>query len=142
MARFIKKCPKCEQDNNAAAKECQNCKIDIKSELPTILANGFSPRVIVLRETSEKIKITVKQPGGILGRQGTIGTDELMGQSAVSRRHLKIEYRNNQWWVEDLASVNGSRINGRKLIPGTAEKIDIDDVLFIATLKFVVGEEY
>ena len=141
MARFIKKCPGCDYNNNAAAKKCQKCKKNIQAELPAIHGNMNTPKPIVLRETSKKIRFSIPPTGGIIGRMGTIGSDELEDFSTISRRHVKIEFKDSHWTVEDLGSANGTRINGRKIKPGKIEPILIDDVLFIADLKFVIGED-
>lgn len=36
--------------------------------------------------------------------------------STVSLRHLKLFYRNQHWWAEDLESTNGSYLNGDPLL--------------------------
>jgi pSer/pThr/pTyr-binding forkhead associated (FHA) protein len=33
----------------------------------------------------------------------------------VSARHARFTYQQNQWWVEDLNSTNGSYLNGERL---------------------------
>ena len=36
--------------------------------------------------------------------------------STVSQRHLKLFYRNQHWWAEDLESTNGSNLNGDPIL--------------------------
>jgi len=36
--------------------------------------------------------------------------------STVSLRHLKLSYRNQHWWAEDLESTNGSYLNGDQIL--------------------------
>ena len=38
-----------------------------------------------------------------------------IADAAVSRRHIQIECRDGEWWVEDLGSSNGSLVNGQRL---------------------------
>ena len=151
MARFIKKCPECDYSNKAAAIECNMCKYDIKTEFPTPLIEAEGGRAaalleskdasnsLVLREAIKKILLTVPPSGGIIGRAGTICADALENYDTVSRQHLKIVFRGGNWVVEDLGSVNGTRINGRKINPHVTEKICVNDVLAIANLNFTVS---
>jgi pSer/pThr/pTyr-binding forkhead associated (FHA) protein len=39
------------------------------------------------------------------------------GQAGVSRQHSRLFYKDKQWYVEDLASTNGTFLNGAKLAP-------------------------
>jgi pSer/pThr/pTyr-binding forkhead associated (FHA) protein len=68
------------------------------------------------------ISIMVISPGG----RGTLryfsqaeitvgrdpGCDIPLADSTVSARHAHLTYHHNQWWLEDLASMNGTRLNG------------------------------
>jgi pSer/pThr/pTyr-binding forkhead associated (FHA) protein len=40
----------------------------------------------------------------------------LLEDSTVSLRHLKLSYRNQHWWAEDLESTNGSYLNGDQIL--------------------------
>jgi len=46
----------------------------------------------------------------ILGREP--GCDFLLDDQTVSSRHARLSYRQSQWWVEDMASTNGTYLNG------------------------------
>lgn len=68
------------------------------------------------------ISLTVKQEAGpssykyfsqpevILGRDP--GCDIPLMDDTVSTRHAQLTYHHNQWWLEDLASTNGTTLNG------------------------------
>jgi pSer/pThr/pTyr-binding forkhead associated (FHA) protein len=49
----------------------------------------------------------------------TIGRDPAcecpVEDSSISARHARLSYHHNQWWLEDLASTNGTLINQEKL---------------------------
>ena len=36
--------------------------------------------------------------------------------STVSLRHMKLSYRNQHWWAEDLESTNGAYLNGDQIL--------------------------
>jgi adenylate cyclase len=42
----------------------------------------------------------------------TEGNDLVLNHPSVSRKHARIEARNNHWWIVDLKSTNGVKING------------------------------
>ncbi|MCI0476688.1 MAG: FHA domain-containing protein [Anaerolineales bacterium] len=49
------------------------------------------------------------QPEIIFGRDP--GCDLFLDDDAVSTRHAQLTYHHNQWWLEDLASTNGTMLN-------------------------------
>jgi pSer/pThr/pTyr-binding forkhead associated (FHA) protein len=61
----------------------------------------------------------------IVGRDRSSGI-QLDGDEFVSARHARIEPREDGVWVEDLASTNGTFVNGERI---TAERLDSGDVL-------------
>lgn len=68
-----------------------------------------------------RISITVRQGGGsssvrqfvqpeiTLGRDP--GSDIPLQDDTVSTRHAQLTYHHGQWWLEDLASTNGTSLN-------------------------------
>jgi pSer/pThr/pTyr-binding forkhead associated (FHA) protein len=54
------------------------------------------------------------KPEIILGRES--GCDYPLNDQTVSSRHARISYHQNQWWLEDLASTNGTYLNGEAVI--------------------------
>src|SRR5438128_3125956 len=42
----------------------------------------------------------------------TEGNDLVLNHPSVSRKHAKIENRQGKWWIVDLKSTNGVKING------------------------------
>ena len=66
------------------------------------LSDGYS-RIIQLRDT-----------GVSFGRSAE-NDFPFIADSALSRRHLTITPENGQWFVEDLKSKNGTRLNGQPL---------------------------
>jgi pSer/pThr/pTyr-binding forkhead associated (FHA) protein len=49
------------------------------------------------------------QPNITLGRDP--GCDIPLTDETVSTRHAQLSYHHSQWWLEDLSSTNGTRLN-------------------------------
>ena len=142
-------CEVCGEKNDELARVCIKCKNEELYRSP-VQSNKTSPKAmprattimeeqtIVLNEISKKIILSIPSTGGLIGRGGTIGAIELEAYDTVSRHHLKINFTGS-WIVEDLGSANGTKINGRRISPGTAENLSIGDILSIANLNFTVS---
>ena len=65
------------------------------------------------------------------------GNDIVIDHPSVSRRHATVQLRGEDWWVVDLGSANGLKINGRatkeaRIVPG--------DTIAIGSVPFKVEE--
>lgn len=49
-------------------------------------------------------------PEVVLGREPAC--DFPINDQTVSAHHARLSYRQNQWWLEDMASTNGTYLNG------------------------------
>ncbi len=76
------------------------------------LANRRIPGIslTVKQEASPSSYKYFSQPEVILGRDP--GCDIPLMDDTVSTRHAQLTYHHNQWWLEDLASTNGTTLNG------------------------------
>jgi pSer/pThr/pTyr-binding forkhead associated (FHA) protein len=50
----------------------------------------------------------------VIGRAS--GCDYRINDPMISRRHCALSLRDNQVWVEDLHSLNGTRVNGEPVL--------------------------
>lgn len=75
------------------------------------LANRRVPGInIVVKEGSGISNLRYfAQPEIILGRDP--GSDIPLLDDSVSARHAQLAYHHGQWWIEDLASTNGTFLN-------------------------------
>src|SRR5712692_4816681 len=61
----------------------------------------------------------------------TEGNDLVLNHPSVSRKHARFEGRNDAWWIVDLKSTNGVKVNGNLVIEAqvsTGDKISIGSV--------------
>lgn len=61
--------------------------------------------------------ITFNQLEIFIGRDPQ--NDFEIDDETVSGRHARIFYKNNQWFIEDLQSTNGTFLNGEKIVTTT-----------------------
>ena len=59
-------------------------------------------------------------------------------EKGVSRRHAKIVFDNDGLSIEDMGSVNGTFLNGERIVPYKAMTLSSGDVVQLGTLVFQV----
>jgi len=69
-------------------------------------------RVIVEKGDSPKKEYFFKDTFRI-GREDSCSVK--INDGLVSRDHIEVSYKNNQWWIADLFSSNGTFVNGEKI---------------------------
>jgi adenylate cyclase len=62
----------------------------------------------------------------------TEGNDLVLNHPSVSRKHAKFESRNNQWWIVDLKSTNGVKVNGNLI---TESAVTAGDKILIGSVQ-------
>jgi pSer/pThr/pTyr-binding forkhead associated (FHA) protein len=76
------------------------------------------------------------QPEITLGRDPVC--DIPVADETVSARHARLVYHHNQWWVEDVNSTNGTRLNQVRITTPTvitsADVIELGQVQVVVTL--------
>ena len=65
--------------------------------------------------TGEDLNFKVEKDSFVIGRSGQC--DVVITHESISRRHCQIEYRNGDFYVTDLGSINGVSVDGEKIKP-------------------------
>ena len=129
---WVKRCPACNEENPVSEVICHICMTNLASVSPTPrgapAAGALSPEetgasekksamptVLTLSRLSDGRFVPVAG-GGVLGRNGDAGTF-FADFRTVSRRHAKVDFRDESWWIQDLNSTNGTWVNGSRLDP-------------------------
>lgn len=67
-----------------------------------------------IRNLQSSASYTIDPEGAVLGREGSKANIILRDQ-AVSKKHAKIYEKNGKWYLEDLASSNGTFLENRRI---------------------------
>jgi len=65
----------------------------------------------------------------------TEGNDLVLNPPSVSRKHARFEARNNHWWIVDLKSTNGVKVNGNLI---TESAVVAGDKIHIGSVQLEV----
>lgn len=127
----------------------------------TIALNQQGARTL-MDGTQARARLII-QRGGRVGREFPIATDDaLIGrwdadggifpdvdldqddpEAKVSRRHARIICQNEQYFIEDLGSTNGTYVNrGQRLLPGNRHPLSHNDEVIVGKtfLKFLLSQ--
>ncbi len=63
--------------------------------------------------------------------------DVIIDDAAVSARHARLSYHHGQWWLEDLESTNGTKLNNARLT--TATVLTGGDVIKCGKARVIVN---
>jgi pSer/pThr/pTyr-binding forkhead associated (FHA) protein len=88
------------------------------------------PGALTLRRASDGLELTLEN-GTTLGRRGD--TEEFFKDAmTVSRAHARICLKDGVWRIEDLGSLNGTWVNGKRIEPGQTHPLAAGDVLALS----------
>ncbi|UCE05691.1 MAG: FHA domain-containing protein [bacterium] len=146
-------CLECNAENFDGALYCENCGADLEgilaAENPSeqeFIPVGGPTLKLVLTDTGEEIGLPEKNEI-LLGREDPVSavfpdidTTPYNGEEdGVSRQHAKIFQQGNEYYIEDLDSVNSTFLNKVKLDPNIPSPITNGDELMLGRLKFRVS---
>ncbi|RPI18891.1 MAG: FHA domain-containing protein [Ignavibacteriae bacterium] len=110
------RCPKCNKENPTGAVFCSGCgaRFGTSSTMaPSSSSASYSSGTKIVQQSSF-------QGQGILSREILIGRssncDVVIDDIGVSSKHAKLFVENNIVYIEDLRSLNGTFVNGKKII--------------------------
>lgn len=126
------KCPKCSKDNLPGAIFCAGCgsklsvlqNISVRKENKTQIAQ--SP--VGMNRLYDSLDI-------IIGRAANC--DVVIDNPGVSSKHARIFVEDSRAFIEDLRSLNGTSVNGRKITSRTP--IGLNDIIYFGDQKLNIG---
>ncbi len=107
---------------------------DLKNNITIRKEKNIPPIILISQIEDEKLTKQFRQAEIILGRDPT--ADFPLKDETISLRHCKISYHNKHWWVEDLASTNGTSLNNDPIKRETI--LTNDDQLLLGKIEVLV----
>ena len=119
--QFLDICMFCgNEDINDVPTNQEYVEVEVKQEAPAYA----QPQIEVQQK---KTSYGLKDANGliinlcstsIIGRYGEVNPEYFSQNPYVSGNHVRIGCQGDRWFIEDLNSTNGTRINGKKCTPG------------------------
>lgn len=101
--------------------------------------------LLAVRSTNDQPQLIHEQTGEVivlqafpfyLGR-GKEYTSYAVERDGISRLHFCIQKREEQYYLSDLNSTNGTYINGNEVLPGTEQKLAAQDMIRAGSEEFL-----
>lgn len=165
MALLGEICPSCKLRNKPGAILCTFCGAPLKGppqetratdrltddeQIPEAQPPAYNVSLVpgvglgIYLENTAPVTV-IRDEEAILGRRAS-GTGGLIVdlvpfgaiQMGISRRHAVIHREEDGYYITDLNSTNGTRINGRRLLPNTPCRLSSGDVVRLGRLNLLV----
>lgn len=93
---------------------------------------------LVAMDTQPRVEVVVDKPEFVIGKKQSAVDGVVSFNKLISRVHCKIICRQQEYFIEDLQSANGTYVNNIRLQPNVAQKIKHGDVVRMANSNFQV----
>ncbi len=109
-----------------------------------VLPAGSQPRLLVLRGQKRNVEYPVYEGLNFIGRADEKPVDiDLEDQEPpdriwCSRQHACLSFENNELFLEDLNSANGTFVNRTRIYPGQKRQLAPNDIIQIGNVQLKV----
>jgi len=145
--RNKKQCPNCKKLVYKNAEICPYCgysfvikiepqeksipvteEIKLEEDKTKIVKKSFVTAWLTIIEGKDKGKVfdVISEGTTSIGRD--LNNDIVLDDSTISRKHAKISFKNGKYFIHDLASTNGTFINGKKI---DVSEIKDGDIIYL-----------
>ncbi|MDE7312620.1 MAG: FHA domain-containing protein [Eubacterium sp.] len=76
----------------------------------------------------------------IIGKSQSLADFCIMDNQTISRKHAMLYEDNGVWYVDDLSSLNGTSVNGVKVVPGQPARLRSGDKISLSDETFLVQD--
>jgi pSer/pThr/pTyr-binding forkhead associated (FHA) protein len=115
---------------------------ELRRGLSAASGSGAPPIRLEVRSRNREVVVRqFTQSEVVVGRDPT--ADVPLADKAVSAQHAQLRYHHGQWWIHDLGSRNGTRLNRQKVeaptVLTTGDEIRCGAVRVLVTLPAEAG---
>ncbi len=93
---------------------------------------------LIAMDVQPRVEILVSKPEFVIGKKQSVVDGVISFNKMISRVHCKVLCKQDQYYIEDLQSANGTYINNVRLQPEIATKIKHGDIVRLANSNFQV----
>ncbi len=93
--------------------------------------------VLQMIYSEKQLIFRVQKKDFVIGRSVKFADGVIPDNKMVGRKHCKIRFLENKYYLEDLDSKNGTFLNGKKLLKNESKEIATHDVIRLANVEFV-----
>ena len=104
-----------------------------------LVLTGFDGRGNAIHISLSPDRFAGQHLGLSLGRHPEL-VDEVIDDESVSRRHLRISFRGDQFYIEDLNSSNGTFLDRHRLSPFQPARLDHGATVALGGLKVRISQ--
>ena len=122
------------------ARKDKEVKIISKQNFERLIEDVFIPSIVLVSiNASRPIRILISKYHFVIGRS-KVCDYILPDKNTIGRQHCCLEYskENNQYFIQDLGSVNGTFVNGFQLPPCAPMLLNRNDIVAISRYQFRV----
>lgn len=101
-------------------------------------SQGTSQFKLVAMDVQPRFEIVVNKSEFVIGKKQSSVDGVISFNKMISRVHCKVSCKQEQYYIEDLQSANGTYINNVRLQPNIATKIKHGDIVRLANSNFQV----
>jgi pSer/pThr/pTyr-binding forkhead associated (FHA) protein len=128
-------CPVCTTPNGPGTAYCQDCGLMFGSAPAEVAPMPDISQLARLVEPASGKELVLNTGVNTVGREGT---DILLPDPTVSRRHAQVTLEAGQLIVEDLGSTNGSFVGGKPVRPGERATAYTGDAVRFGSIHLTV----
>lgn len=138
-------CPSCSKMNPVGTQFCVECGADLSQVAPPPVPPGAPPVVkarLILPDNSE---IALTEATRMIGRsdfERVVSADDLKYISRVQadqgKFHFRTSFENGKFYVEDLDSANGTKLNGVEIKGKGKQELKDGDKVEVAEVAAVI----
>lgn len=99
--------------------------------------SGGNQLILQATDTQTQLTFRILETDFVIGRSEKYSDGVVPDNKMIGRKHCRIRFIQNSYYLEDLDSKNGTFINGNRVIGTMSKAIASNDVIRLANVEFV-----
>lgn len=107
----------------------------VQNHSAALQQNGNKLKLVAMN-APQYFEVVLDRPQMLLGKKKELVDVAITFNNMISRKHCKVTIKDGLYYIEDEGSVNGTFVNGLKLIPHQKQEVKKGDVIRMADSNF------